>query len=84
MKIEVRAIGRRETRRRRGLSQRRVAGDLGSRQDYILASDADAGQAYPKLQQQMPQYFGCRFEYLFEVVLIDPDTKREQILRVTT
>jgi hypothetical protein len=27
------------------------------------------------------RYFGCRFEELFEVVLIDPDTKREQVLK---
>jgi hypothetical protein len=28
----------------------------------------------------MVRYFGCRFEESFQVVLIDPETKREQVL----
>ncbi len=33
------------------------------------------------LQEQMVKYFGCRFEDLFEVVLIDPETKQERVLQ---
>jgi len=80
MKIEVRAIGLKAIREKRGLTQRRLAYDLGISQNYIPAIEANSRQAGPKLQQQMVKYFGCRFEDLFEVVMVDPDTKREQVL----
>jgi hypothetical protein len=37
-------------------------------------------RAGPKLQEQMVKYFGCRFEDVFEVVLVDPETGRERLL----
>jgi hypothetical protein len=33
------------------------------------------------LQERLVRYFGCRFEDLFEVVLVDPETRAEQVLR---
>jgi len=68
-------------REKRGLTQRRLAHDLGISQNYIPAIEAGARKAGPKLQQQMVRYFGCRFEDLFEVVLVDTETKREQVLQ---
>jgi hypothetical protein len=37
-------------------------------------------RAGPKLQDQLVKYFGCRFDDLFEVVLVDGETGREQLL----
>lgn len=80
MKVEVRAVGLKAMREKRGLTQRKLAHDLGISQNYIPAIEANSRQAGPKLQQQMVRYFGCTFGDLFEVVLIDPQTKREQVL----
>lgn len=80
MKVEVRAVGLKAMREKRGLTQRKLAHDLGISQNYIPAVEANNRQAGPKLQQQMVRYFGCAFEDLFEVVLIDPETRRERIL----
>lgn len=82
MRIEVRATGRREMRRRRALTQRKLAHELGTSQNYIPAIEAKDRQAGPKLQQQMLRYFCCRFDDLFEVVLIDPETNDEQVIQV--
>jgi DNA-binding XRE family transcriptional regulator len=80
MRIEVRAIGLKAMREKRGLTQRQLAHDLGISQNYIPAIEAGARRAGPKLQEQMVKYFGCRFEDLFEVVLVDPDTGSEQAM----
>jgi DNA-binding XRE family transcriptional regulator len=80
VKIEVRAVGLKAMREKRGLTQRKLAHDLGISQNYIPAIEAGARHAGPKLQQQLVKYFGCRFEELFEVVLVDPETNREHVL----
>jgi transcriptional regulator with XRE-family HTH domain len=67
-------------RDKRGLTQRKLAHDLGILQNYIPAIEANGRQAGPKLQQQMVGYFGCRFEELFQVVLVDSETHHEQVL----
>ena len=67
-------------RETRGLTQRKLAHDLGISQNYIPAIEANARQAGPKLQEKMVKLFGCRFEDLFQVVLVDPETKVEQVL----
>jgi transcriptional regulator with XRE-family HTH domain len=54
---------------------------LGISQNYIPAIEAGARRAGPKLQEQLAKYFGCGFDELFEVVLVDPETGREQVLR---
>src|ERR1700694_1544772 len=81
MKVEVRAVGLKSMRDKRGLTQRQLARDLGISQNYIPAIEGGARHAGPKLQEQMVRYFGCRFDDLFEVVLIDPDTKKEKVLQ---
>jgi DNA-binding XRE family transcriptional regulator len=80
MKIEVRAVGLKAMREKRGLTQRQLAHDLGISQNYIPAIEGGARRAGPKLQQQMVKYFGCRFADLFEVVLVNPESGKEQPL----
>jgi len=80
LKIEVRAVGLKAMREKKGLTQRKLAHDLGISQNYIPAIEAGARRAGPKLQEQLAKYFGCRFEDLFQIVLVDPETKREQAL----
>ena len=80
MKVEIRATGLKAMREKRGLTQRKLANDLGISQNYIPAIEANSRQAGPKLQQQMVRYFACRFEDLFQVVLVDSETNREQVL----
>src|SRR2546428_11522282 len=79
MKAEVRAVGLKAMREKRGLTQRKLHA-LGISQNYIPAIEAGAPDAGPKLQAQMVKYFGCDFGDLFEVVLVDSETKREQVL----
>jgi len=69
VKVEVRAVGLKAMREKRGLTQRKLAHDLGISQNYIPAIGSGARHAGPKLQEQLIRYFGCRFEDLFEVVL---------------
>jgi DNA-binding XRE family transcriptional regulator len=66
-------------REKRGLTQRKLAHDLGISQNYIPAIEAGARRAGPKLQEQL--VIGCRFADLFEVVLVDPESDREQVLQ---
>lgn len=68
-------------REKRGLTQRKLAHDLGISQNYVPAIEAGARRAGPKLQRQLVKYFGCQFEELFDVVLVDSETGREQILQ---
>ena len=84
MKVEVRATGLKAMREKRGLTQRQLAHDLGISQNYVPAIESGARRAGPKLQQQMVKYFGCRFEELFEVVLIDSETGKERPLQART
>jgi transcriptional regulator with XRE-family HTH domain len=81
MKVEVRTVGLKAIREKRGLTQRQLARDLGISQNYIPAIEAGARRAGPKLQEQLVRYFGCRFDELFEVVLVDGETGREQVLQ---
>jgi DNA-binding XRE family transcriptional regulator len=81
MRVEVRATGLKAMRQNRLLTQRQLARDLSISQNYIPAIEANARQAGPKLQEQMVRYFGCRFEDLFEIVLIDSETKQEKVLQ---
>jgi len=58
----------------------KLAHDLGISQNYIPAIEAGAQKAGPKLQEAMVKYFGVRFEDLFEVVLVNPETGQEQVM----
>lgn len=80
MKVEVRATGLKAMREKRGLTQRKLAHDLSISQNYIPAIKAGSRKAGPKLQEQMVKYFGCRFEDLFTVVVVNSDSGEEQVL----
>ena len=81
MRVEVRAKRLKALREARGLTQRKLAHDLGISQNYVPAIEAGSRCAGPKLQAQLARYFGVPFEDIFDVVLVDPETKREQILK---
>ena len=80
MRIEVRAGGLKKMREARGLTQRQLARDLPISQNYIPAIEGGARRPGPKLQAQFIQFFGCKFEDLFEVVLVDPETRVERVM----
>jgi len=84
MKVEVRAVGLKAMREKRGLTQRKLAHELGISQNYIPAIEANSRQAGPKLQDQLVRYFGCRFDDLFQLILVDPETHKEQVLEPRT
>ncbi len=81
MKVEIRAVGLKAMREKKGLTQRKLAHDLGISQNYIPAIEGNSRQAGPKLQEQLVRYFDCRFEELFEVVLVHPESGREQVMQ---
>jgi len=80
VRVEVRAIGLKAMREKRGLTQRKLARDLGISQNYIPGIEANARQAGPRLQDALVKYVGVRFEDLFEIVLVNPETSAEQVL----
>ena len=67
-------------REKRGQTQRKHAHGLGISQNYTPAIEAGARRAGPRLQEQLVRYFGCRFEDLFEVVLVDSQSGRDHVL----
>lgn len=80
MKIEVRAVGLKAMRQRRSLTQKQLTHALGIAKNYIGAIETGARRPGPHLQEQLVRYFSCRFEDLFEVVLVDPESGREVVL----
>jgi transcriptional regulator with XRE-family HTH domain len=76
----VRASRLKAEREKRRLTQRQLAKDVGVSQNYIPAIEGGARKAGPKLQQRLLKYFGCDFEDLFDVVLIDLDSGHERLL----
>jgi DNA-binding XRE family transcriptional regulator len=80
MNVEVRATGLRAMREKRSLTQRELAHNLGISQNYIPALESGARRPGPKLRQALIKFFGCNFEDLFEVVMVNPESSREQIL----
>ena len=57
-----------------------LAHDLGISQNYVPAIEAGTRKAGPKLQEAMVKDFGVKFEDLFQVVLVNPETGQEQVL----
>jgi DNA-binding XRE family transcriptional regulator len=50
VKVEVRAVGLKAMRDKRGLTQRQLGHDLGVSQNYIPAIEVGARKSDPKLQ----------------------------------
>ena len=84
VRVEVRATGLKAMREKKGLTQRKLAHDLGISQNYVPAIEAGARRPGPKVQARMVKYFDCAFGDLFEVVLVNPETGREQVLQPST
>lgn len=80
MQVEVRATGLKAVRKQRGLTQDRIGKAVGLSRNYIPALEEGARRPGRNVQTRLIQYFGCRFEDLFQVVLVDPDNRRETIL----
>ncbi len=83
MKVEVRATYLKGMREKQGLTQRQLAKDIGISQNYVPALEAGARRPGRGVQERLLKYFGCGFEELFEIVLVDPETSKEQILQPT-
>ncbi len=80
MKVEVRATGLRAMREKRSLTQRQLAKDIGISQNYLPALENGVRTPGPDVRQRLMQYFGCEFEALFQVVVINPESSREHVL----
>jgi DNA-binding XRE family transcriptional regulator len=80
VKLEVRATGLKAMCEKRGLTQRKLAHDLGISRTTNRPIESGARKPRPKLQQAMVKYFKGRFDELFEVVLINPESGQEQVL----
>ncbi len=68
-------------RDRHQLTQRELARRLGVTQNYIPALEAGTRNPGPKLRQALMQLFDCDFEELFQVVMVNPVTHRERLLK---
>ena len=80
MKVEVRATGLRARRESKGWTQRELAKRLEVTQNYIPAMELGNRNPSADLRQKMMQLFKCDFEDLFTVVMVNPRTKREDVL----
>ncbi|MEO9008270.1 MAG: helix-turn-helix transcriptional regulator [Candidatus Dormibacter sp.] len=78
--VEVRATGLRGMREKKGLTQRELARNLGISQNYIPALESGARRPGPKLRQALMKFFNVNFEELFEVVMVNPESSKEQVL----
>jgi DNA-binding XRE family transcriptional regulator len=81
MNVEVRAVGLRSMREKHKLTQRELARRLGVTQNYIPALEAGTRNPGPHLRQSLMELFQCDFEDLFQVVMVNPATNQEVILR---
>jgi DNA-binding Xre family transcriptional regulator len=78
LKIEVRAVGLKAMREKRGLTQRKLAHDLGISQNYNPGHRGWSTPCRSEATGAVGEVLGCRFEDLFEVVLVNPETGSEQ------
>lgn len=79
--VEVRATGLRAMREKKGLTQRELARNLNISQNYIPALESGARRPGPKLRQALMKFFNVNFEELFEVVMVNPESSKEQVLQ---
>lgn len=80
MKVEVRATGLRAQREKMNWTQRELAKRLDVTQNYIPAMELGNRNPSAELRQKMMKLFKCDFEDLFTVVMVNPSTKREDVL----
>ncbi len=80
MRVDVRATGLRARREGKGWTQRELAKRVGVTQNYIPALELGTRNPGPDLRQKLMDLFECDFEDLFTVVMINPNTKKEDIM----
>ncbi|MFN2466301.1 MAG: helix-turn-helix transcriptional regulator [Candidatus Dormibacteria bacterium] len=80
MRVDVRASGLRTRREARGWTQRELAKRAGVTQNYIPALELGTRNPGPDLRQKLMDLFQCDFEDLFTVVMINPITKKEDVM----
>ncbi|HXA43507.1 MAG TPA: helix-turn-helix transcriptional regulator [Candidatus Solibacter sp.] len=80
MKVEVRATGLRAQREKMNWTQRELAKRLDVTQNYIPAMELGNRNPSADLRLKMMKLFKCDFEDLFTVVMVNPSTKREDVL----
>ncbi len=80
VKVEVRATGLRAQREKMNWTQRELAKRLDVTQNYIPAMELGNRNPSAELRQKMMKLFKCDFEDLFTVVMVNPSTKREDVL----
>ena len=80
MKVEVRATGLRTQREQQGWTQRELAKKLEVTQNYIPAMELGNRNPSADLRQRMMKLFKCDFEDLFTVVMVNPTTKKEDVM----
>jgi transcriptional regulator with XRE-family HTH domain len=80
MRVDVRASGLRARREAKGWTQRELAKRAGVTQNYIPALELGTRNPGPDLRQKLMDLFECDFEDLFTVVMINPVTKKEDLM----
>ncbi len=80
VKVEVRATGLRAQREKMNWTQRELAKRLDVTQNYIPAMELGNRNPSADLRLKMMKLFKCDFEDLFTVVMVNPSTKREDVL----
>ncbi len=80
VKVEVRATGLRAQREKMSWTQRELAKRLDVTQNYIPAMELGNRNPSADLRLKMMKLFKCDFEDLFTVVMVNPSTKREDVL----
>jgi DNA-binding XRE family transcriptional regulator len=68
-------------REKHKFTQRELARRLSVTQNYIPALEAGTRNPGPKLRSALMALFQCDFEDLFQVVMVNPATHEEQLLR---
>ena len=76
----MRATGLRARREAAGWTQRELAKRLGVTQNYIPALELGNRNPGPELRQKLMTLFGCNFEDLFTVVMVNPVEGTEQVM----
>ena len=80
MRVEVRATGLRAKRDAMGWTQRELAKRLGVTQNYIPALELGTRNPGPALRQKLMKLFSADFEDLFTVVMVNPQTHKEDVM----
>jgi transcriptional regulator with XRE-family HTH domain len=71
--VVTRAVGLAAMRERRGLTNLELAERLGLSEDQIADLESGHTHAGSQLRLILMRYFDCQFEYLFELLEVNPE-----------